>query len=226
MTTISREEIIKLIKSGFDLELLSFELDIPMEQLQEYSRQLREKEQERQVSKKKASNLRKKEKQDITQKQDFKEGLKENINEEKVRIDYSKTIEKYKKEIAKNPQNSSNKRNLLAFAYFKAGMIDEARDELMSLIDERSSYMAYRQLIHIEKSEGNFEDAKMWAYDFLDKFPTSTGVLNVREQLASIAREEGDFEEVIKQLREIIRISPEDEKSKKILAQITSGEER
>ena len=67
MTTISREEIIKLIKSGFDLELLSFELDIPMEQLQEYGRQLREKEQERQVSKKKASNLRKKEKQDITQ---------------------------------------------------------------------------------------------------------------------------------------------------------------
>ena len=181
MTIPSKEEIMRLIKSGFDLELLSFELDIPMEQLEEYSQELES---------------------------------------------YSKTIEKYKKEIAKNPQNASNKRNLLAFAYFKAGRMDEARDELMSLIDERSSYMAYRQLIHLEKVEGNFEDAKMWAYDFLDKFPTSTGVANVREQLMSIAREEGDTGEVIKQLREIIKISPQDEKSKKMLAEITRGEER
>ncbi len=57
--TLGKEEIERLIKSGFDLELLSFELDIPMEQLQEYSRQLKEKEQEIQVPKKKASNLRK-----------------------------------------------------------------------------------------------------------------------------------------------------------------------
>ncbi len=60
----------------------------------------------------------------------------------------------------------------------------------MNLIDERSSYMAYRQLIHLEKVEGNFEDAKMWAYDFLDKFPTSTGAIKVREQLKSMEREE------------------------------------
>lgn len=189
---LSKEEIIKLIKSGFDLELLSFELDIPEEQIQEYCSDLEKNDErcEEQHNKKKASNLRKKEKQDVIQKKGLEEPIKERGQEEKVKIDYSKTIEKYKKEIAKNPQNSSNKRNLLAFAYFKAGMMDEARDELMSLIDERSSYMAYRQLIHLERIEGNFDDAKMWAYDFLDKFPTSIGVANVREQLAAIAREE------------------------------------
>lgn len=31
-------EIIRLIHNGFDLELLSFELDVPIEQLQEYKK--------------------------------------------------------------------------------------------------------------------------------------------------------------------------------------------
>ena len=43
MTTISKEEIVKLIKYGFDLELLSFELNIPIEQLKEYSKELNSK---------------------------------------------------------------------------------------------------------------------------------------------------------------------------------------
>ena len=34
------EEIIRLIHNGFDLELLSFELDVPIEQLQEYKKRL------------------------------------------------------------------------------------------------------------------------------------------------------------------------------------------
>lgn len=34
------EEIIRLIYNGFDLELLSFELDIPIEKLQEYKKRL------------------------------------------------------------------------------------------------------------------------------------------------------------------------------------------
>ena len=34
------EEIIRLIHKGFDLELLSFELDVPIEQLQEHKKRL------------------------------------------------------------------------------------------------------------------------------------------------------------------------------------------
>ena len=34
------EEIIRLIYNGFDIELLSFELDIPIEKLQEYKKRL------------------------------------------------------------------------------------------------------------------------------------------------------------------------------------------
>lgn len=34
------EEIIRLIHNGFDLELLSFELDVPIEELQEYKKRL------------------------------------------------------------------------------------------------------------------------------------------------------------------------------------------
>lgn len=212
------EEIVKLINSGFDIELLSFELDIPVEQLQKY----------KQEPKRKSSNLRKKLKQNVSQENVREETIKEKSKEveESSKQDYEKAIKKYKTEIARNPQGASNSRNLLAFAYFKSGRIDEARDELMSLIDERSSYMAYRQLIHLEKSEGNFEDAKMWAYDFLDKFSNATGVVSVREQLMYIAEVEGDTQEAIKQLREIIKISPDEERWKKMLERFTRGYER
>ena len=108
-------------------------------------------------------------------------------------------------------------KGLLAFAYFRAGRIDEARDELETLITQYSSYTAYRQLIHLEKCEENFEDAKLWAYDCLDKFPDS---INIREQLISIAEEEKDGQEVVKQLKEIISIDPENKRGKKMLEKI------
>jgi len=296
------EEIIELINSEeVDLKLLSFELDIPMEQIEGYKEQLRlrkfakesikngkiemaiealtnfietdknnivermmllklkayanktniseedlqEIEEERkklgfptsidaileglgvQIPKRKASNLKKKEKQISCEQEDTIEQITEVQEEQKIsKPDYTKTIERYKKEIAQNPQNSQSKRNLLAFAYFKAGRIEEARDELISLIDQNSSFMAYRQLIHLEKSEGNFEDARLWAEDCLDRFPSSTNVIAVRQQLVAMAKREGDIQEVINQLKKIISISPDDRKANKMLKAIIKGEER
>ena len=285
------EEIIRLIHNGFDLELLSFELDVPIEELQEYKKRLelrqfakesiksgkiaeaidrlnifientnsniiertmllklraytnrttvneedlQDLEEERkklglsssidevleelkvQIPKRKSSNIRKKEQPTEEEQQE------EEIQEETSKPDYEETINRYKAEIASNPQKSQGKRNLLAFAYFRAGRIDEAREELMKLAEETSSYMAYRQLIHIEKKEGNFEDAKLWAYEALDKFPNS---IEIREQLISIARAEKDDQEIIRQLKDIIGIDPENEKNKKRLKTIMDRDER
>lgn len=285
------EEIIRLIYNGFDLELLSFELDIPIEKLQEYKNRLElrqfakksikdkkileaieklnvfieetdnniiEKtmllklkayinkttvneedlqkiENERkelrfssniddvlealniQIPKIKRSNIRKKEHQNI------KEQHKEEIYNEIAKPDYEKMINKYKVEIASKPQKANQKRNLLAFAYFKAGKINEAIDELIALIEESSNFMAYRQLVHIEKETGNLEDAKLWAYEALDKFPNS---IEIREQLIALAKEEKDDQEVIKQLKEIIEINPINEKNKKRLKTISERDEK
>ena len=290
------EEIIRLIHKGFDLELLSFELDVPIEQLQEYKKRLElrqfakesikngrmaeavdrlndfiknsdnsiiektmllkleayanrtniseenlqkiEEERKRlglfsnidkvleelqvQIPKRKRSNIRKKEKQNIGE-QPSQEEYVEEVQEETVKPEYEKIINRYKIEIESNSQNIQEKRNLLAFAYFKAGKIDEAKDELMTLIEETNSYMAYRQLVHIEKAEGNFEEAKLWAYEALDKFPNS---IEIREQLISIARIEKDDQEIIKQLKDIISIEPESEKNKKRLQSMIDKGER
>ena len=290
------EEIIRLIHKGFDLELLSFELDVPIEQLQEYKKRLElrqfakesikngrmaeavdrlndfiknsdnsiieetmllkleayanrtniseenlqkiEEERKRlglfsnidevleelqvQIPKRKSSNIRKKERQNIKE-QPIQEEYEEEVQEETVKPDYEEIINRYKTEIDSNSKNTREKRNLLAFAYFREGRIDEARDELITLIEETGSHMAYRQLVHIEKTEGNFEDAKLWAYEALDKFPNSIGI---REQLISIAKMENDDKEIIKQLKDIIRIEAEIEKHKKRLQTVKNHEER
>lgn len=291
------EEIIRLIHNGFDLELLSFELDVPIEQLKEYKKRLelrqfakesiksgkiaeaidrlnifienidsniiertmllklraytnrttvneedlQDLEEERkklglsssideileelkiQIPKRKSSNIRKKEQQSIKEQQIEEEQYQEEKFEESTNPNYEKTINRYKAEIVSNPQKAQEKRNLLAFAYFQAGRINEAREELMSLAEDTSSYMAYRQLVHIEKKEHNFEDAKLWAYEALDKFPNS---IPIREQLISIARLENDNQEIINQLKYIISINPENEKNKKRLQSIRYKEER
>ena len=280
------EEIIRLIYNGFDLELLSFELDVPIERLQEYKRRL----ELRQFAKKSIKNgkiseaidklnvfieatnnniiektmllklkayinktnistedlqnleeerkklglsnsideilkelnvqipKRKKKQQNI-----IEQPNKEKIQEETSEPDYEKTINKYRTEIASNPQNVQGKRNLLAFTYFKAGRIDEARNELIKLTEETSSYMAYRQLVHIEKETGNWEDAKLWAYEALDKFPNS---IKIREQLIALAKEEKDNQEIIKQLKDIISINPENSKNRMRLKTFMDNEER
>lgn len=291
------EEIIRLIYNGFDIELLSFELDIPIEKLQEYKKRLElrkfanesikngkiteaidklnnfiettdsniieknillklrayanktivnkedllEIENERkklgfssgidevleelnvQIPKRKSSNIRKKEKQNIKEPINEEEQYENEVHEEYVKPDYEETINRYKTEIIANPQKEQEKRNLIAFAYFRSGKIDKAREELIALTEETSSYMAYRQLVHIEKKIGNLEDAKLWAYEALDKFPNS---IEIREQLISIAKEERDEQEVIKQLRDIIEINPKNEKNKNRLKTIIDREER
>ena len=80
--------------------------------------------------------------------------------------------------------------------------------------------MAYSLLIHLEKCEGNFEDARLWAYDCLDKYPGSTNALAIRQQLVEMARKEGNRNEVIAQLREIINIHPEHKSANKMLKSI------
>ena len=230
------EEIIRLIYNGFDIDLLAFELDIPIEQLKKYEEQLKlrkfakkslkngkiqfaiEKlndfinstdnnivervmllklkayadgtdiakedlqqielakkeigfsrdideilnELQVQIPRKKGSNIRKKTNRNSSVKQKNDIIIEEKTDEEEIEIpDYEKVINKYKKEIEKNPNQSLNERNLLAFTYFKLGRIDEARNELLSIIEQFNSHMAYRQIIYLEKEEKNLEDAKL-----------------------------------------------------------------
>ena len=254
------EEVIKLINKGFDLELLSFELDLPMECIEECrerlelrrfakesiktgkiaeaidklnefiastesnlveraillklvayinrtvvsEKDLEEIEEERkklefptsideildelklQIPKRKSSNIRKKEQQNIEQKPVEEAQEEEEIEEETININYDEMIKRYKAEILSNP-NAQGKRNLLAFAYFSAGKVEEAREELTTLITTTDNYTAYRQLIHMEKVQGNFEDAKLWAYEALDKFP---GDIKIQGLLTSIEKAE------------------------------------
>lgn len=284
------EEVISLINKGYDLELLAFELEIDLKELEKYRIQLQlrkfvkdsikkgqvaiavEKlssfikksdnniverlmllklnsyinktnideqelqiiEDERkglgfdksiddileelgiQIPKRKSSNIRKKEKKDSREEKDTYVSVDEELdeNEEAEKPDYEQTIKKYKAQIAAQPNKSVNKRNLLAFAYFRAGMIDEARNELISLIEEHSSYYAYRQIVHLEKNEGNLEDAKLWAYDCLDRFPDNIGI---REQLISVAKKENNNKEVIRLLKEIIELNPGNDKNQEKL---------
>ena len=200
-------EIIDLIRNGFDLELISFELEIPIEKLQEYKKRL---------EKPKLAN------RSIKGRRSEKETQIE-IQEEAENPDYEKTINRYKNEIVANPQKAQDKRNILSFSYYKAGLLDEARNVLMKLIEETHSHIAYRQLILIEKENGNFEEAKLWAYEALDRFPKS---IQIREQLISIAKIEDDRKEVIRQLKDIININTLNEKNKKRLKTIMDKEER
>lgn len=169
-----------------------------------------------QIPKRKSSNIRKKERKDSREEKATYVSVDEepDENEEAEKIDYEQIIKKYKAQIAAQPNKSVNKRNLLAFAYFRAGMIDEARDELISLIEEHNSYYAYRQIVHLEKKEGNLENAKLWAYDCLDKFPDNIGI---REQLISLAKKENDNKEVVRLLKEIIELNPGNDKNQEKL---------
>lgn len=169
-----------------------------------------------QIPKRKNSNKRKKGTSEV-KKSEEEEIPNDTVAEYEAPRDYNEIIEKYKRKIESNPQKSQNTRNLLAFAYFKSGRIDEARDELMGLIDESNSYLAYRQLIHLETNQGNYEDAKLWAYEVLDRFPES---IEIREQLILIARRERKPEDVITILKDILQISPTSDRHKERLEKI------
>lgn len=217
------EEIIRLLNNGFDVEIISLELDVPIEEIKKCKKQL---------------ELRKYAKESIASGSQEECETYEKDKEEVIPKDYQPLIEKYKSEIdtankiideevekaikngtygrkeksnelSKNETRVLIKRNLLTYAYFMAGKIEESRNELMGLI-ENGNYTAYRQLIHLEKEEENYQDAKLWAYDALERFPES---IRLRDQLIDIAKKEGDNKEVIKQLREIVKINPNNEQN-------------
>lgn len=102
-----------------------------------------------------------------------------------------------------------NQKNIFAFTLFKSGRIDEARNYLMGIIDSSKSYTAYRQLIYLEKSEGNYEDAKIWALDADEQFPNNLGIKEVQFR---IARDEKDVDEMIAIAKQIRGLSPDAKK--------------
>lgn len=315
-----REEIIKIINNGFDIELIAFEFDIPIEKLQEYKNRLELRkfakksvgskrinvaikkltefvqenddslvertmllklkaylnstklseeevqkiEEERkqqglfdnidtileeldiQIPVKKSKNIKNKKKQNTDEvvKADIKKEISKELSKEEhdfqeernnsendIKTHYEKLIEKYKEEIGsiKENQNGMNnileleKRNLLAFAYFKAGKTEEAKEELNALIKEKCSYVAYRQMVYLEKVQGNFEQAKLVAYKALKDFPNSR---EIREQLISIAELENNKVEVIRRLKEIGKLYPENDKVNKRLRELGCIDER
>ena len=76
----------------------------------------------------------------------------------------------------------------------------------MGIIGEHKSYYAYRQLIHLEKEVGNFEDAKIWALEAEDQFPNNLGLKEARFR---IARKEGNIGDMFSIAKEIRSLSPE-----------------
>jgi len=171
---IDVEKLKSLIQYGFDPRIISWELDIPMESIRKLQEEL---ELPKRAKKEKPSKKKKQKKEEAT------------IQEETVSAprDYAKVIEYYKKEAYESPSgNSGNARNLLAFAYWKAGEVESARAELMRLVDETGNYTAYRQLIHLEKEQGNLEDAKLWAYEAMEKFPDNEQLLRQAEFIEEV----------------------------------------
>lgn len=277
MTSYETEEIIWLINKGFDLDLLSTELDTPIERIEECKKQLDLRKSVNEAIKRgriaelierlnnfiensenniveraillklnayvnrtdineqdlqaieeegkniglsvkidevltglgieipKRKNIKNKIKEDtITTEEQVSEKTSKNYKKIKKQ-DYDETIKKYKEEIAIDPEDQL-KRNLLAFAYFEAGRIDEARNELLDLIEEYNNHTAYIQLIRLEKEIGQYKDAKSWAYECIDCFPNATFA---RKQLISIAKIEKNDQEVLEQLEAINRINTE-----------------
>lgn len=216
------KELKGLIKKGYDLELISYEFDVPIEELQEMSEQI-------QIEKDNKKRMRREKKNQKPKKEEIKTEFEDEMPSEEVSNtrtceDYKKLIERYKIEIDKHLEELkedatirrisstekqmiltklANKRNLLAYAYYNAGLIEESRKELLSLINKESNHTAYRQIIHLEKAQGNIDDAKIWAYEGIEMFPKD---IKLRKQLALIAREEHNKEEENEQLRAIEEI--------------------
>lgn len=248
-----REQIIKLLEMGFDAELISFELEIPTEDIEECRKQLepmnndaeQEKESNDEATKIDYDEIINKYKEQIQREQEqlqlrtfarnslldgnVQEAIKKLrnfVNQSEENVVESLMLQKLETlskghvvkindlqdiEASKNRINIQRTLNLLAFAYFKSGKINEAREKLQKIIDEYGDYNAYRQLIHIEKTQGNNEDYELWLYECLDKFPRD---IWTRKQLLSIAKQKGDKKEQIKLLKEILDINPINEEAK------------
>ena len=168
--------------------------------------------------KRKKNKGKKHQEQELAPEKEQKNPIEQPRKTEKNNPNYEQVIENYKKRIAEEPKDILNLRNLLAYAYYCAGENELAKEVLLENMTESGSFKAYQLMIHIEKNEGNFEDAKVWAKDALDKFPNS---IQIRKQLILIAREEGKPQEVLRLAKEILSIDSNNEESKKIIHQMT-----
>lgn len=116
-----------------------------------------------------------------------------------------------------------NKKNLFAFTLYRTGRIDEAREYLEELVTTAKSYTAFRQLIYLEKQEGNLEDAKIWALEADEQFPNNMGIKEVQFR---IARQERNVDEMLQLAREIRAINSSNTKYEEIALRAKAEEER
>ncbi len=168
-------EIMGFIQEGFLPEIIAFELDIPAERMARIQQQLKE-EAVQQVSTKMSKKKKKQQQEEIQP------------EEQLYQRDYTKVIAGYQQEIEEDPRNI-NKRNLLAFAYWKSGDLETAKKELQKLIEETGSITAYRQIIYLEKEQGNWEDAQLWAYEAMERFPDNE---TIRKQVHFLEQQTGE----------------------------------
>ena len=122
----------------------------------------------------------------------MKKVKKEEKTEEGTR--YKKLIEEYKKVLEQNPDDQKT-RNLLAFAYLNDGDIDNARKELVYLIEKNKSFTAYRQIIHLEKLYGDIEDAELYALEAVDMFPNDAKIKKQLEDIYKIKEKNNSKQE-------------------------------
>lgn len=168
--------------------------------------------------KRKKNKGKKHQEQELAPEKEQEKPIEEPSETKKNNPNYEQVIENYKKRIAEGPKDIINLRNLLAYAYYCAGKNELAKEVLLDNMTESGSFKAYQLMILIEKSEGNFDDAKGWAKDALEKFPNS---IQIRKQLILIAREEGKPQEILRLAKEILSIDSNNEESKKIIHQMS-----
>lgn len=150
-----------------------------------------------------------------------KGGAKENEEFADKRIDLTdEEIEKLRQEAEKG---TINKKNIFAFTLYRTGRIEEARDYLENLVSTTKSYTAFRQLIYLEKQEGNLEDAKIWALEAEEQFPNNMGLKEVEFR---IARQERNVDEMLQIAREIKALNSTNTKYEEIALKMKREEER
>lgn len=208
LTLQEKKEVIELIKNGMDPILLSLELEIPEEEMEEYKKEANATNIVKQAEKK---SRKKKDKNKV-------ETLEEEEVESTIATDYAEVIERTKQIIRENGKKNKlvdmNKRNFLAYTYFSSGDIDLAKQELEDLIEEYQSIMSYRQMAYIEKKQGNLEDAKLWVYEAMEYHPQNTELI---KQLIRIDEALGDIEEATSMAEELVKLTPQVAENQRIL---------
>lgn len=174
---MEKTEIIKLLKSGYNPNLISLEFDLPLKKVQKYINEVyKDLEKEKEIIQKDQEII-----------------YNDEIKKENEFSKYSDFIDSYDKNINYNNTSELNKLNLLAFAYFKINDFENSRNVLTNLIEVQGSFTAYRQLIHLEETVENLDDAKLWAYGAIEMFPNE---ICFRKEMIKICRLDNDIDEI------------------------------